>query len=93
MFVIRVENPCNSCVTLCENLERNDPVGYILFGVLRPCKGLLHEGKKLGRRGQTPGVNTHSRRCSRPSREESIHLKFEKTAVVNSSKKGQSNFP
>jgi hypothetical protein len=28
---IRVENPCNVCVTLCANLERIDPVGYILF--------------------------------------------------------------
>ena len=31
VFVIRVENPCNACVTLCANLERIDPVGYILF--------------------------------------------------------------
>ncbi len=46
VFVIRVENPCNACVTLCANLERIETVGYILFGY-EPCKGLLHEGKKV----------------------------------------------
>ncbi len=45
VFVIRVENPCNTCVTLCANLERIDPVGYILFGY-ESCKGILHEGEK-----------------------------------------------
>ncbi len=31
VFVIRVETPCNACVTLCANLERSNLIGYILF--------------------------------------------------------------
>ncbi len=31
VFVIRVGNPCNSCVTLCANLEGSNLIGYILL--------------------------------------------------------------
>ncbi len=33
MFVIRAENPCNTCVTLCANLERIGQRGQILFAL------------------------------------------------------------
>ena len=63
-------------------LERIDLIGQILFGVLRPCKGLLYEGEKLGRHGQVPGTRAQSRSSSRPSREESIPLKFCKFCLL-----------
>ncbi len=82
-LVIRVENPCNTCDHGARILERIDLIGQILFGVLRPCKGLLYEGEKLGRRGQVPGSRTQNRSSSRPSREESIPMKFRQFCLWN----------
>ena len=62
MFVIRVENPCNSCVTLCANLERIGQRGQILFGVLKKGKSYVVEDKSPGRARKAGVVRDHQGR-------------------------------
>ncbi len=90
VFVIRVENPCNACVTLCANLERIDPVGYILFGVLRPCKRASARREKV-RASRTSPRGEHTKQALLATIKGGVYSVevWQKLLLSNSSKKGR----